>query len=68
MKVLEIIKKINDNKCYIEIKENANNGGGTHGFYTRSELIYNTNLNKRTIDSLNVQYIKGKRLLIINVK
>ena len=37
MKVKDIIKKINDYKLYVEIKDRKT--GASYGFYTKSDLI-----------------------------
>lgn len=66
MKVKDIIKKIDDKKLYIEIVENGS--GASFGFYTKNDLIYNDRFNADTIKSINVQYIDGKRLLVLKIK
>ncbi len=67
MKVIDIIKKINDVKQFIEIKYTAEDGGGSFGIYNKNELIYN-NLKNRTIKNIYTQYIDNKRLLVLEVK
>lgn len=68
MKVKDLIKKINDPKLYIEIKEQAKNGGGSRGFYTKNDIIYNTKILNYLIYSINIQYINNKRLLVLEIK
>lgn len=68
MKIKDLLKKVNDPKLYIEIKEQSKNGGGTHGFFTKNDLIYNTKMQNYLIYSINVQYINNKRLLVLEIK
>lgn len=68
MKVKDILKKINDAKLYIEIKEQAKNGGGSYGFFTKNDLIYNTKMQNYLIYSINIQYVNNKRLLVLEIK
>ena len=67
MKVLDIIKKIDDVKLYIEII-NADNA--SYGIFTKNDplLVYNNNLKNRTIKNINVQYFNNKRLLVLKIK
>lgn len=71
MKVKEITRQVQDPKLYIEIIEEGS--GASFGIYTKKEIFYQEKLQKATIKSLNVQYLKGKnfadkRLLILKVK
>lgn len=66
MKVKEIVRQITDPKLNIEIIEES--GGASFGFYTKGEIFYQEKIMKATVKNINVQYIKGKRLLIIKVK
>ena len=68
MKVREIIRQVNDEKIYFELKHTEKEGGGTLGIYTKKELHYNDNLNRKTINSINVQYYNSKRLLVLEIK
>ena len=75
MKVKDILNKINDTKLYIEIKEIES--GASYGINTLNDLLNLLNMNNliycgnnlkyKEIKSLNVQYIKGKRLLVLGV-
>lgn len=66
MKVKEIIRQVQDPKLYFEIIEKGSSA--SHGFFTKSELHYNDNLNKKTIDKINANYINNKRILEITIK
>lgn len=68
MKVIDILKKIEDVKLYIEIKETET--GASYGIFTKNDalLVYNNSLKNRNIKKINVQYYNGKRLLILEVK
>lgn len=68
MKVIDILKKIEDVKLYIEIKETET--GASYGIFTKNDalLVYNNNLKNRNIKKINVQYYNGKRLLMLEVK
>ena len=68
MKVIDILKKIEDLKLYIEIKETET--GASRGIFTKNDalLVYNKDLKNRNIKKINVQYYNGKRLLILEVK
>ena len=66
MKVKEIVRQITDPKLNIEIIEEG--GGASFGFYTKREIFYRGEIMKATVKNINVQYIKGTRLLIIKVK
>lgn len=68
MKVIDILKKIEDSKLYIEIKETET--GASYGIFTKNDalLVYNNDLKNRNIKKINVQYYNGKRLLILEVK
>lgn len=68
MKIKNILELINDPKIYIEIKYTPENGGGSFGFFTKSDLYYNDNLKNRKVEKINVQYIDDKRLLILEVE
>lgn len=68
MKVKDILKKINDPKIMIEIKENTKNGGASHGFYTKNDLHYNTKIQNYLIYSINIQFINSIRLLVLEIK
>lgn len=68
MKIKDILKLINDSKIYIEIKYVAESGGGSFGFFTKSDLYYNDNLKNRKVEKINVQYINNKRILILEVE
>ena len=65
MKIKNILKIINDCKLYIEIKDK--NSGASFGFFTKNDLIYNSKYNNYLIKSINSQYFKGKRLLVIEI-
>lgn len=67
MKVIDIIKKIDDVKLYVEI---INTDNTSYGIFTKNDplLVYNNNLKNRTIKNMNVQYFDNKRLLILKVK
>ena len=68
MKVIDILKKINDVKLYIEIKEVES--GASFGIFTKndSSIVYNNRLKNKTINNINVQYYNGKRLIVLEVK
>ena len=68
MKVIDILKKITDVKLYIEIKEVES--GASFGIFTKNDasIVYNNTLKNKTINNINVQYYKGKRLMILEVK
>lgn len=68
MKVIDVLKKIEDVKLYIEIKETET--GASRGIFTKNDalLVYNNDLKNRNIKKINVQYYNGKRLLILEVK
>lgn len=68
MKVIDILKKIEDTKIYIEIKDKET--GASRGIFTKNDalLVYNNDLKNRSIKKINVQYYNGKRLLILEVK
>ena len=66
MKLKEIIRQVQDPKLYFEIIEK--DSGASHGFYIKNELYYNDNLNKRTVDKINANYINNKRILEITIK
>ena len=65
MKVKDILKKIQDNKIYIEIKDV--DCGTSFGFFTKNELYCNDKLKNKKIEKINVQYFDSKRLLILEV-
>lgn len=67
MKALDIIKKIDDTKLYIEI---IDADGASYGIFTKNDplLVYNNNLKNKTIKNINAQYFKNKRLLVLKVK
>lgn len=67
MKVLDIIKKIDDTKIYIEI---INADDASYGIFTKNDplLVYNNNLKNKTIKNINVQYFNNKRLLVLKIK
>jgi hypothetical protein len=65
MKIKDIIKKINDCKLYIEIKDRKT--GASYGFYTKSDLIYNDKYNNYLIKAINSQYHNNKRLLVLEI-
>ncbi len=67
MKVKELIKKINDTKIYIEIKFTEKDGGGSFGVFQKNDLFYNDKLLNSTIKNINIQYFKGRRLLILEI-
>ena len=62
MKIKDIIGLITDTKLYFEIKEKAS--GSSFDFYTIKSYVSEELLEKQVI-GINVQYINGKRLLII---
>lgn len=68
MKVINILKKIEDLGLYIEIKETET--GTSRGIFTKNDalLVYNNDLKNRNIKKINIQYYNGKRLLILEVK
>ena len=66
MKIKDLLKKIDDCKLYIEIIDR--NTFGSYGFFTKNELIYNNKYNNCLIKKINVQYIDGKRTLILYIK
>lgn len=68
MKVINILKKIEDLGLYIEIKETET--GASRGIFTKNDalLVYNNDLKNRNIKKINIQYYNGKRLLILEVK
>lgn len=64
MKVIDLIKKINDYKLYIEIRDKQ----FTHyGFYNKDEIKQSKYI-KDTIDNINMQYVDNKRVLVITIK
>lgn len=67
MQVKDILKLIQDPKIYIEVKYTIDNGGGTFGIFTKSDLHYNDKLKNKKIEKINIQYYSGKRLLILEV-
>lgn len=67
MKIKDLLKKVNDVKLYIEIKEKET--GASYGIFTKNDalLVYNNSLKNRNIKGINSQYFDGKRLLILEV-
>ena len=66
MKVNDILKKINDPMLYIEIINKET--GSSYGIFKRNDpLLVYSDKKKKTIKSLNVQYINNKRILIIYI-
>ena len=68
MKIIDILKKIEDTKLYIEIKETET--GASRGIFTKNDalLVHNNDLKNRNIKKINVKYYNGKRLLMLEVK
>ena len=68
MKVIDILKKIEDVKLYVEIKDKET--GASYGIFAKNDalLVYNDSLKNRNVKKINVQYHNGKRLLILEVK
>lgn len=68
MKVKDILKKINDLGLYIEIIDAES--GASYGIFKRNDslLVYNNELKNKNIKKINIQYIKGKRILLLGVK
>lgn len=64
MKVIDLVKKINDYKLYIEIRDRQFT---SYGFYNKDEIKQSKYI-KDTIDNINMQYVDNKRLLIITIK
>ena len=66
MKVNDILKKINDPALYIEII--SEESGASYGIFKKNDplLVYGDK-KKKTIKSLNVQYINNKRILILYI-
>ena len=67
MKVYDVLKKINDLGVYIELKTKD---GSSLGFYKKNDplIVYNNNIKNKSIKDINVQYIQGKRLLVLTLK
>ena len=61
MKIRDIIKLIKDVKIYIEIIEKAS--GASFGFYNNCYVPID--FLEKEIQEINVQYVDGKRLLVI---
>lgn len=62
MKIKDIIELINDVKLNIEIIEK--NSGASFGIYT-NKSVFQRELVEKYVKEINVQYIDGKRILII---
>ena len=65
MKVKDLLKKVEDPKIYIEFIDSK--GFASYGFYTRNELKYNDRFSNDNIKSINIQYIKNKRVIILYI-
>ena len=65
MKVKDLIKKIEDQKIYIEFIDLQSNS--SYGFYNKNDLIYNDKFNNYKVKKINIQYIQNKRLLVIYI-
>lgn len=64
MKIRDITKLIQDTKLNIEI---IDRDFISYGFFDKDSIKQSKHIND-TIDNINVQYIKGKRLLVIAKK
>lgn len=62
MKVKDILNLITDRHIYIELIEQ--NSGASFGIYT-NKSIFQRELVEKNVKEINVQYIDGKRILII---
>lgn len=62
MKIKDILNLIKDTKIYIEIIEK--NSGASFGIYT-NKSVFQRELIEKNVKEINVQYIDGKRILII---
>ena len=62
--VRDIAGLITDPKCYFEVL--SADGGGSFGFHNSINTV-NQELQDRPVQSLNCQYVDGKRLIIIKI-
>ena len=65
MKVQDILNLIEDSRLYIRILEYTDLI--LRGEFTKSDLIYNTKFKNAKIKFLNVQYLDGKRTLVLYI-
>ena len=66
MKVNDILKKINDPALFIEIINKET--GASYGIFKKNDpLLVYSDKKKKTIKSLNIQYINNKRILILYI-
>lgn len=61
MKIKDLVKYIDDFKLYIEVIDDQLT---SYGFYNKDEIKQSKHINDN-VKKINVQYINGKRLIVV---